>query len=199
MKKILAGAFLLFVGLFSLACSGSGVSTISSYNPAAVAITGGSAYGVLVKKTILNTSSGTEFTILGFPAGVHRITILVNGISLVDGAIPIIRIGCGSVDSTGYFSANTGLANTTAFTTTSTVAFPLTSASGSISTHTGTMTLINVDANIWLANSMISNGVAANDISSGVKTLSCTLDRIQLTTVTGTSTFDGGSINIMYE
>jgi len=34
---------------------------------------------------------------------------------------------------------------------------------------------------------------------AGTKTLSATLDRIRLTTVNGTDTFDAGSVNIMYE
>jgi len=35
--------------------------------------------------------------------------------------------------------------------------------------------------------------------SAGSKTLSAQLDRIRITTVNGTDTFDAGSINIMYE
>jgi hypothetical protein len=35
--------------------------------------------------------------------------------------------------------------------------------------------------------------------AAGTKTLSGTLDRITLTTVNGTDTFDAGSVNIMYE
>jgi hypothetical protein len=33
----------------------------------------------------------------------------------------------------------------------------------------------------------------------GNKTLSDTLDRVRITTVNGTDTFDAGSINILYE
>jgi hypothetical protein len=35
--------------------------------------------------------------------------------------------------------------------------------------------------------------------SAGSKSLSATLDRIRITTVGGTDTFDAGSVNIMYE
>jgi hypothetical protein len=34
---------------------------------------------------------------------------------------------------------------------------------------------------------------------AGTKTLSDTLDRVRITTVNGTDTFDAGTINIMYE
>ena len=45
-------------------------------------------------------------------------------------------------------------------------------------------------------------GDSVNNYASygaGLKTLSGTLDRIRITTVNGTDTFDAGSINIMYE
>jgi hypothetical protein len=34
---------------------------------------------------------------------------------------------------------------------------------------------------------------------AGVKSLSSTLDRVRITTVNGTDTFDAGTINILYE
>lgn len=37
------------------------------------------------------------------------------------------------------------------------------------------------------------------DFMGGGKTLSGTLDRVRITTVNGTDTFDAGTINIMYE
>jgi len=58
MKKLLAGVFLVFVGLFSLACSGSGVSTVSSYNPAAVSITGGTITGTTSINSNTYSSNG---------------------------------------------------------------------------------------------------------------------------------------------
>jgi hypothetical protein len=35
--------------------------------------------------------------------------------------------------------------------------------------------------------------------SSGISTLSGTLDRVRITTTNGTDTFDAGSINVLYE
>jgi hypothetical protein len=45
-----------------------------------------------------------------------------------------------------------------------------------------------------------SSYLAATVAASGVSpTLSGTLDRVRLTTVNGTDTFDAGSVNILYE
>jgi hypothetical protein len=38
-----------------------------------------------------------------------------------------------------------------------------------------------------------------NDLIVGGVTLSGTLDRLRITTVNGTDTFDAGSVNILYE
>jgi hypothetical protein len=42
-------------------------------------------------------------------------------------------------------------------------------------------------------------GSAFTLLTTGSKSLSGTLDRIRITTVNGTDTFDAGSINILYE
>jgi hypothetical protein len=49
--------------------------------------------------------------------------------------------------------------------------------------------------------SLGGTGTAAGFIYStaGAKSLSGTLDRVRLTTVNGTDTFDAGSVNILYE
>jgi hypothetical protein len=40
---------------------------------------------------------------------------------------------------------------------------------------------------------------SVGNVVSGSKTLAGTLDRIRITTVNGTDTFDAGQINILYE
>jgi hypothetical protein len=45
----------------------------------------------------------------------------------------------------------------------------------------------------------VQSGGNANFLSAGSLALGGTLDRVRLTTVNGTDTFDAGSINIMYE
>jgi hypothetical protein len=53
---------------------------------------------------------------------------------------------------------------------------------------------------LWVASIVSSQTNSATGIvGSGSKTLSGTLDRVRITTVNGTDTFDAGTINIMYE
>ena len=44
-----------------------------------------------------------------------------------------------------------------------------------------------------------SGGNPNTDVGTGQLALSGALDRVRITTVNGTDTFDAGSINIMYE
>jgi hypothetical protein len=63
------------------------------------------------------------------------------------------------------------------------------------------MTLSLLNANVWVCSIAInrSQDVAQAIVGSGSVALSGTLDRVRITTVNGTDTFDAGSINILYE
>jgi hypothetical protein len=43
------------------------------------------------------------------------------------------------------------------------------------------------------------SSIAGLGFSAGIKSLSGTLDRLQVTTIGGVTTFDAGTINIIYE
>ena len=77
-----------------------------------------------------------------------------------------------------------------------------TNANGAATTRSGgvSITLEDVSSGIWTCCGVLSDGSAARSyLTSGTKTLSGTLDRVRITTVNGTDTFDAGSINILYE
>jgi hypothetical protein len=61
------------------------------------------------------------------------------------------------------------------------------------------MQIALIGSNVWIETSTISDESTSMLLGAGRKTLSATLDRIRLTTVNGTDTFDSGSVNIMYE
>jgi hypothetical protein len=65
----------------------------------------------------------------------------------------------------------------------------------------GSMTITNLTGNTWTETGSVSNTTGGDFMffSSGAKTLAGVLDRIRITTVNGTDTFDAGTINIIYE
>jgi peptide methionine sulfoxide reductase MsrA len=63
----------------------------------------------------------------------------------------------------------------------------------------GIAILTNVTSNVWAMSANISRGDGVMTVAAGYISLSGTLDRVRITTVNGTDTFDAGSINILYE
>jgi hypothetical protein len=129
---------------------------------------------------------------------------MFNGVSTNGSSDYAIRIGdSGGIVATGYASASIrhvgGSVNNGSQYTTS---YGLNNPNGASSTFSGAFVLMSFGSNTWVANGVIgdSNGTsAATSTAGGTKTLSGTLDKVRITTVNGTDTFDAGSINIMYE
>lgn len=143
------------------------------------------------------TASGTAVDFTGIPSWVKRITVMIDGISTNGTSSLLVQIGSGSIDSTGYTSASSSGATTVA-STTYTTGFGIRTTVAA-NTSRGTMTLYNFSDNIWVANFSFADLGGAFLIGGGSKTISGVLDRLRLTTVNGTDTFDAGSVNIMYE
>ena len=152
----------------------------------------------ITSATAQATTSGTNIDFTSIPSWVKRITVMFNGVSS-SGASPfLIRLGTsGGVVSTGYTSTNCNQAGTDSNNTTG---FLATQASQSAAdTVSGILTIVNVSSNIWVYSSTVKGNTSGMRYGAGDVTLAAALDRVRLTTVNGTDTFDAGSINIMYE
>lgn len=157
--------------------------------------------GTLVSGTAVASTSGTSIDFTGIPSWVKRITVMFNGVS-TSGTSPIqVQLGdSGGVETTGYTSGIGGVANSAATSyVTSTSGFLSTVGIAAANISSGLVTICTLGSNIWTYNSVLSSNSNINSIGGGVKTLSDTLDRVRITTVNGTDTFDAGTINIMYE
>jgi hypothetical protein len=154
----------------------------------------------LTLATAVATTSGIQVDFTGIPSWAKRITVMLSGVSTNGVSMKLIQLGTSSgVAMTGYTStANfVGASNTTgASNVTSGFLISSTSASDSIS---GAITLLLVGSNTWVASGLVKVQQAVTILTSGDITLSGTLDRVRLSTINGTDTFDAGSVNIMYE
>ena len=156
------------------------------------------SYGQLKQGTAQASTSGTSITFSSIPSWVKRITVIFNGVSTNGTSNPLIQIGSGSVTITGYVAdsmiGTTGVSNT-AFTSGFGIAAAL--ATNALS---GVVTLYLLGSNTWIASGMVASSInLVTGTVNGTVTLSGTLDRIVVTTVNGTDTFDAGSINIFWE
>ena len=177
-------------GTYTLAGTGTLSSPIISGTPTGV--------GVLTSGTAQASTSGTSIDFTSIPSWVKRITVMFSGVSTNGTSNPLIQLGAGSVTTTGYLGASSAL-YTTAATTNYTTGFGLNDTGASNVVH-GSMVITYLGSNNWVANGVFgfSNG-AQTSVTGGGITLSGALDRVRITTVNGTDTFDAGSINILYE
>ena len=157
--------------------------------------------GVLTSGTAVASTSGTSIDFTGIPSWVKRITVMLNGVSTA-GSIANMRFQLGTssgVEVTGY-SSMAGWLGSGSTVSASTSGFDgVGDASGTL-LRFGTLVFTTLGSNIWTCLAQYSS--PTNNFIfyiSGGKTLSSTLDRVRITTTTGTDTFDAGSINILYE
>lgn len=154
--------------------------------------------------TSVASTSGVAIDFTSIPAWAKRITIIFQGVSTSGTSFPMVQIGAGSFVATGYASAggnapngsSTGVNNNTS-------GFILeggTAMSAAGTLRHGRATLYNITGNAWVFDSLTANSATTNiGFGAGSISLSGTLDRVRITTVNGTDTFDAGNINIMYE
>lgn len=154
----------------------------------------------LVRGNLQTTTTGTTINFTGIPSWVKRITIIYNGVSTSGTSPLLVRIGSGSIVSTGYLSTGTGYGTTSGGSAAFTNGFATEDLSVAAALRYGQSTLLNITGNTWIFSSVISQGGSIGSRwGGGSLALAGVLDRITLTASNGTDTFDAGSVNIMYE
>ena len=155
---------------------------------------------VLTSGTAQATTSGTSIDFTGIPSWVKRITVMFNGVSTNGVSYVQVQLGAGSVTTSGYSSVSGLFYSSSAQSSSATTGFHQHGAA-SATTRYGLMTITNLTSNTWVSSFSMGDvgGGAICAGGGGSIALGGTLDRVRITTVNGTDTFDAGSINIMYE
>ena len=170
--------------------------SVTTDDLAAGAVTQSKRSEQLTLGTAQSSTSGTSIDFTGIPSWVKRVTVMFNGVGLSGTSSYLVQIGSGSISTSGYTSGSYGTNNSGI---TSSSGFAVVQA-GTLLTFYGSVSLILTGSNNWLSTHHgFLNAATVSIVGGGAKTLSGTLDRIRITTVNGTDTFDAGSINIMYE
>ena len=161
-------------------------------------LTGSLTAGGSLTLATAQTASGTAVDFTGIPSWVKRITVMFNGVSTSGVSEKRIQIGSGSFTTSGYIGSCLNSTSSGNGVTSATNGFGIRSNLAADSIN-GIMVIANVSSNTWIANGTFSNSAVETSISGGQISLSGTLDRLRITTVNGTDTFDAGTINISYE
>ena len=155
----------------------------------------------VVSGTSVASTSGTSIDFTSIPSWVKRVTVMFAGVSTNGSSNIQIQIGSGSFVTTSYIGSNVLVGSATSNASMST-GFMLTPSqgAGTITNGNVVLNLQNISTNLWVENGILSSSDGNNTaISGGHRALSGVLDRVRITTVNGTDTFDAGSINILYE
>ena len=126
---------------------------------------------------------------------------MFNGVSTNGTSAVQIQLGSGSFTTSGYAGGYSAAAGATIAgqNLTTGVAVQARADAGNLSL--GRIEVCLLTGSTYVASGLIYNatyGGYLTNIGSSIS-LSGTLDRIRITTVNGTDTFDAGTINIMYE
>jgi hypothetical protein len=190
---------------------GNGANAVSAVAPGTtgnVLTSNGTAWTSTVPASQLTvgtsqaTTSGTSINFTGIPAGIKRITVMFRGVSTNGSSPYLVQLGdSGGIETTGYLSTSIGSDTASGDAGGDSTAGFIIARVNSSSVVSGHMviTLFNAATFSWVASEVTKNDTGITTAGGGDKSLSATLDRIRLTTVNGTDTFDAGAINILYE
>ena len=160
----------------------------------------------MVLMTAQDCTSGTVKDFVGIPSWAKRITVMFNGVSTSGTSLYLVQIGSGVVTVSGYTSsviaakasaATIGVASIAGF-------IVLGSIKGEGQTHFGSVVINQIATNVYTSTGVITDngsyGATVSNTSSGISPmLAGPADRIRITTVNGTDTFDAGQIGVLYE
>jgi hypothetical protein len=156
--------------------------------------------GAFVQGTAVNSTSGTSFTFGSIPSWVKRVTVLFAGVSQTDGGVNPYRIQLGTsggIVTTGYVGAQGYVGGGPAATSMS-AAFEIYHDTPS-NLYGGMLTVTNISGNTWVGSGVFGQTQAYTIQIGGSVPLGGALTQIRVTTASGTSAFDAGIINILYE
>lgn len=143
------------------------------------------------------SASSTAVTFTGIPSWAKRVTLILSGVSTNGSSAVLVQLGTSSgFTTTGYA---TGTIYGGAASLTSTTGFNTYYPGASFIRH-GQLVLTNLTGNTWIGSGIVAESSVGTAVQlGGTIALAAAFDRIRVTTVNGTDTFDAGTINIIYE
>ena len=183
--------------------TGSGANVLDTGPTISGAVLSSMASSVITAATSQASTSGTAINFTSIPSWVKRITLMLSAVSTSGTSLLRVQIGGGSFTTSGYVGCTSAIVSGTAGSNSfAGGGWDFNDGAGSASaSRTGVITIANLTGNTWVMQGMYSDPVSSGRsvFGSGSVAIAATLDRLRVTTVNGTDTFDAGSINILYE
>lgn len=149
-----------------------------------------------------NTGTSTPIDFSGIPSWVRKITVALNGIGNNEGADFLIQLGDESIVVSGYLSVSAITGGDGIHPTTTRTNGMVLAGASAAARITGQVLLARQTGNTWVQSHSIADvdstpGRAG--MGGGSITLSGSLQRIRLTTSSGTANHSAGTIAVLYE
>jgi hypothetical protein len=158
--------------------------------------------GTITSGTAVASTSGTSIDFTSIPSWVKRVTVMFSGVSTNGTSSIRVQIGTSvGVIVSGYLGSATTLVAGVS-TSNFTAGFDENTAGGATaaSIRHGFYSINMLSATRFVCTGILNySDEARSNFLAGSVTISGTLDRVRITTVNGTDTFDAGTINILYE
>ena len=154
----------------------------------------------LISGTAVASTSGTSIDFTGIPSWVKRITVMFNAVSTSGTSKVMLQLGSTTFTTTGYISSASQITSGSPTSGSNTTGFILDDMANAGGVRFGHVLFTLISGNTWIESSVMGRSdTVGTNFSGGYIALSGTLDRVRITTVNGTDTFDAGTINILYE
>ena len=146
---------------------------------------------------VVTLSGQTSVTFSSIPTWVNRITVMLIGVLTTSS--PLIQLGSGSPQATGYNCGGTRIYSGGSSTLADlTNGFPVLSAASKA--DTGQYIFSRLAGNTWVGSYTGNDEGPAGNIAAGSVTITAgPIDRIVVSTQSGTASFSAGTVNVTYE
>jgi hypothetical protein len=147
----------------------------------------------------VSASGNTSVDFTSMPSWINTITVMFRNISTVSNDNILVQLGTSSGFTTsGYVSTSIDFDGGGGVAANSTAGLLVKLNPGSNIVN-GTMIIAYTGSNAWVNNHTMSNNTNIMTVGGGTIALGGTLDRVRITTVSGTDPFDAGTLNISYQ
>lgn len=147
------------------------------------------------------STSGTSIDFTGIPSWARRVTVMLSEVSTSGSSQVQIQVGAGSVVTTGYVGSTDAQISSGGSTAsvTSGLVIERSGPASAATSRFGQAVFSKVTGNRWVGTYV--GGANTPFVAWGATTINLggALDRVRLTTVGGTDTFDAGTVNISWE
>lgn len=158
--------------------------------------------GVLTSGTAVASTSGVSIDFTSIPSWVKRATVMLQGVSTNGASTVLLQLGSGSITTSGYLGSSSALIDALQGATLYTTGFGIGKESAAARVQHGALTLSLLDSstNAWVCSGVIAaSNEARTAHTGGSVALAGVIDRVRITTVNGTDTFDAGKVNVLFE